>query len=152
MFLEALIPPPVVAGLIGLAMFFLAPWTGLLAIHRAIYLTISAGFAFIGIGVIIGALIPFWRQGTTINPHTPQKTTRLITQGIYRWSRNPMYLGMLCGLIAWAFFLSSPPLLLGALIFMGYLNRFQIAPEEKHLTAIFGDDYRAYQQSTRRWI
>ena len=98
------------------------------------------------------AVWSFRRQRTTINPHLPQQTVALVTEGVYRYTRNPMYLGMLCFLLAWALWLSTPLALLGLALYVGYLNRFQIGPEERVLEERFGTRFTSYCATVRRWL
>ena len=76
----------------------------------------------------------------------------LVCTGVYRLTRNPMYVGLLLLLIAWAIYLSSAWALLGPLAFVQYMNRFQIGPEEKVLEELFGDAFSRYRQKVRRWL
>ena len=76
----------------------------------------------------------------------------MVTDGIYRYSRNPMYLGMALLLAAWALWLGNAAALLGIVLFVALINRYQIRPEERILAAKFGDDYRNYCRRTRRWL
>lgn len=99
-----------------------------------------------------GAGIRFRRANTTVNPLKPQAASSLVTAGIYRYTRNPMYLGLLFLLVAWAVLLSSPFALLGPVAFVTYISRFQIVPEERVLAALFGAEYAAYQAGVRRWL
>jgi protein-S-isoprenylcysteine O-methyltransferase Ste14 len=108
---------------------------------------------------VVGALIcslgvaSFRRANTTVNPITPDKASALVVDGIYRFSRNPMYLGFLFLLVAWAIFLANwPALMLAPPVFVIYMNKFQIVPEEKTLSALFGDDFESYKCLVRRWI
>jgi len=94
----------------------------------------------------------FRRAQTTINPMKPEKTSALVTEGIYRVTRNPMYVGLLCVLAGWAFYLAAPWVLAGPAAFFAYISRFQIAPEERVLSAMFGEAYAAYQAQVRRWL
>jgi len=105
-------------------------------------------------GMMLGlwAVWSFRRQRTTINPHLPQQTVALVTEGVYRYTRNPMYLGMLCFLLAWALWLSTPLALLGLALYVGYLNRFQIGPEERVLEERFGTRFTSYCATVRRWL
>ena len=105
-----------------------------------------------GAGFAIAGVLAFRRHHTTINPLHPEKTSRLVTGGIYRISRNPMYVGMAMLLLAWAVFLESPAALLGIGAFIAYITRFQIVPEERVLLAKFGDAYIDYVRRVRRWI
>jgi protein-S-isoprenylcysteine O-methyltransferase Ste14 len=72
--------------------------------------------------------------------------------GVYRWTRNPMYLGMAVLLLAWGLWLANGAALAVISLFVAYLNRFQIAPEERALQARFGDEFTAYRARVRRWL
>ncbi|MEX0274126.1 MAG: isoprenylcysteine carboxylmethyltransferase family protein [Flavobacteriaceae bacterium] len=98
------------------------------------------------------AVFQFIRVRTTVNPHMPQKANKLVTGGLYRFSRNPMYLGMLLALLALGLQLGNAFNTIVAALFVSYMNRFQILPEERMLTSIFGDDYRRYCSKVRRWF
>jgi protein-S-isoprenylcysteine O-methyltransferase Ste14 len=76
----------------------------------------------------------------------------MVTSGVYRHTRNPMYLGMLCLLGAWAAWLGNAAALLGLPAFVAYMNRFQIAPEERALAQRFGAAFDAYAARVRRWL
>lgn len=97
-------------------------------------------------------LIQFRRAGTTINPHTPHRARMLVRSGIYRFTRNPMYLGLALLLLAWCVERANPWTLLVPLCFVTYLTRYQILPEERVLTERFGESYREFLQQTRRWL
>lgn len=150
--MELRIPPPLVALAAALLMWVLSeavpaagirvPGTGVIAIVLA-----ALGFVIAGFGAV-----SFRRAGTTIDPHTPEKSSALVVRGIYRYSRNPMYLGIALVLLGWVVFLSNLLALLVLPAFILYLNRYQIAPEERALEARFGEDYRRYKRSVRRWL
>lgn len=101
---------------------------------------------------MLAGVISFRRARTTVNPLKPETATALVTSGVYRYTRNPMYLGMLAILVAWAAFLASPAALLGPLGFWTYIQRFQIRPEEKMLTSLFGRAFTDYTSRVRRWL
>ncbi|MDR6576679.1 protein-S-isoprenylcysteine O-methyltransferase Ste14 [Pseudomonas extremaustralis] len=82
----------------------------------------------------------------------PQQASALVEAGIYRYSRNPMYLGFAIILAAWALVLASPLTLLGVVAFVLYMNRFQITPEEWALEALFGESFARYRARVRRWL
>ena len=105
------------------------------------------GLACSGLGVAA-----FRRARTTVNPLTPDATTALVVSGIYRVTRNPMYLGFLLLLLAAIIWLGNPVALLVAPAFVLYLNRFQIGPEEIALRARFGAQFQTYAGRVRRWI
>ena len=150
--LELKFPPPAVALVIAVFMWlvyraappltFVFPAHGLFAI-----ILVIAGFVISLLGVLT-----FRFARTTVNPTKPELSSSLVTWGIYSITRNPMYLGLLTMLSGWAVFLSNALALLFLPVFLFYLNRFQIKPEERTLTAIFGEDYVAYQGRVRRWI
>ncbi|MGL5813328.1 MAG: methyltransferase family protein [Aeromonas sp.] len=98
-----------------------------------------------------GALLHFAHQRTTVNPIRLQQSRVLVTQGVYRISRNPMYLGLLCWLMALACYLGGIAVWLGPLLLFGWLTRFQILPEERALRARFGVAYLQYCRRVRRW-
>lgn len=108
--------------------------------------------AVAGICFDIAGISSFHRARTTVNPLRPERATSLVTSGVYRITRNPMYVGMLFILVSWALFLSSLWALLGPVAFILYMNRFQIRPEEQALARIFGDGFTAYTNKVRRWL
>lgn len=113
---------------------------------------LSVGIAVAGIGIAVLGVLAFRRADTTVDPRWPDQSTTLVVRGVYRYSRNPMYLGFLLVLCAWGVFLGSisPWLMLPA--FVVYMNRFQIAPEERFMREKFGGSYSAYSASVRRWV
>ncbi|MBZ0113624.1 MAG: isoprenylcysteine carboxylmethyltransferase family protein [Thermoanaerobaculia bacterium] len=113
---------------------------------------VALTFLGLGVGLILTASRSFRRHRTTVNPTRPTRSRRLVTTGLYRWSRNPIYLGLLCLLVAWAFRLSSPASLVLTPLFVLYLNRYQIVPEERALEKIFGEAFEEFCRQTRRWI
>jgi protein-S-isoprenylcysteine O-methyltransferase Ste14 len=104
-------------------------------------------------GFLIGILgvATFRRAKTTVDPTKPRASS-LVTWGVYAVSRNPMYLGGLIMLLGWALFLSNALAFLFLPAYILYINRFQIAPEERALTSLFGATYAAYQVRARRWL
>lgn len=117
--------------------------------HRQV---LVAATAALGIAIDVAGLVAFRRARTTINPLSPHKASALVTGGIYRWTRNPMYLGMAALLLAWGLWLANAGALAVISAFVAYLNRFQIAPEERALEARFGADFAAYRARVRRWL
>ena len=110
--------------------------------------------AAVGIGLSVAAtgVLSFRMAETTVNPMKPDSSSALVVSGIYRWTRNPMYLGFLCILIGWGIFLSNAAAFLVLPGFVFYLNRFQIEPEEQALTRLFGETFLTYRSRVRRWI
>ncbi len=150
--LELKIPPPAVGALVALAMWglsHLGPAFGLLPGLRAVVvaLLVLAGLAFDVLG-----LLAFLGARTTINPLRPERSTALVTGGVYRLTRNPMYVGMALLLSAWAVHLGALAAWLGPVAFVLYITRFQILPEERMLDRLFGEPYRAWCAQVRRWL
>jgi protein-S-isoprenylcysteine O-methyltransferase Ste14 len=118
--------------------------------------SIKLGIVFLlllcGIAIELMGLLHFRKAKTTINPLKPEESSQLVTFGIYQITRNPMYLGMTLLLFAWGIYLTNifPIALLP--LFNLYITQFQIKPEEKILTNIFGQDFILYCKKVRRWI
>lgn len=114
----------------------------------------AVAVAFVGAGVIISllAVVAFRKAKTTVNPTKPGTTSAMVTSGIYRLSRNPMYVGFLLALTGWAAFLSHILAFAFLPAFVAYMNRFQISPEERALSANFGSQFATYRQAVRRWL
>jgi protein-S-isoprenylcysteine O-methyltransferase Ste14 len=146
------IPPPVVAVLVAAGMWRLSRWWPLARFE----LPASAllGLAVASIGGIVSSLgaREFRRSKTTVNPLHPERASAVVTSGVYRYTRNPMYAGIVLVLLGCflAFGALSP--LLGLPVFVGYITRFQIQPEERALQAKFGAQYIEYQARVRRWL
>lgn len=111
-----------------------------------------AVLACAGAGLLVAGAMSFRYAGTTVNPLRPQDASSLVTSGVYRMTRNPMYTGLLLMLLAWAVFLSALWSFLVLPVFVLYVTRFQIQPEERMLAVIFGETYREYTNRVRRWL
>lgn len=115
--------------------------------------SVAVVFATAGSLASVMSVNSFRNVKTTVNPTKPHQATSLVIKGVYRISRNPMYLGFLLLLIAWGFYLAHlPALLLLPTIFVIYMNTFQIPAEEKALHIKFGEDFISYKNSVRRWL
>lgn len=150
--LEHKIPPPVVAALIAAAMWGISSLQPALSLAPAMRQFLAATLAIVGVTFDLLGLWAFRRSRTTINPLKPRKASALVTGGVYRVSRNPMYVGLALLLAAWAVHLSMLWPLLGPALFVFYMNRFQIGPEERVLRGKFGEAYAAYAARVRRWL
>ena len=108
----------------------------------------------LGMGVLVGliTLIQFYNAKTSIDPRTPSKATNLVTNGLYKFSRNPMYLALLMVLLAWGLWLGNAFNVLLAAGFVRYMNKFQIIAEERALSALYGKGYQHYCTQVRRWF
>jgi protein-S-isoprenylcysteine O-methyltransferase Ste14 len=150
--LELKIPPPLVLLIFALAMWFAAPLTEPLRIALSVRIGIAALLVVVGESISLAGIIWFRRAKTTINPMKAKNASSLVTSGVYSFTRNPMYLGMVFTLVGWSVFLSSPITFFSVPLFVFYINRFQIIPEERVLVLIFGDEYAEYKNKVRRWI
>ena len=150
--LELKVPPLLVALTVALAMGAIASFTPTLDIDGMLRAAVAIVVAAAGLAVGLAGILAFRRATTTVNPMTPGKASSLVTGGIYRVTRNPMYVGVAIVLVAWAVFLASPWALVGVLAFAAYLTRFQIVPEERALASRFGDAYAIYAARVRRWL
>jgi protein-S-isoprenylcysteine O-methyltransferase Ste14 len=115
-------------------------------------LVFPVGLALLGALTCLAGVVAFRRAKTTVNPMKPDTTSSLVVSGIYRYTRNPMYLGFLLLLMAWAAALSNMLALVSLLAFVLYMNRFQIVPEERMLASRFAQDYAEYRTRVRRWL
>ncbi len=149
--LETRIPPPLVGLSMALLMWAISIWWPL-AFAFVWQLPLALLLVAVGAGLDLVGLLAFRRARTTINPLKPQRTSALVSSGVYRVTRNPMYLGMLCLLLAWAVYLGQPWTLLGPVVFVAYITRFQIVPEERAIRARFGPEFDAYCARVRRWL
>jgi protein-S-isoprenylcysteine O-methyltransferase Ste14 len=108
--------------------------------------------AIAGAMIILLGVASFRRAKTTINPMKPELSSSLVISGIYKLSRNPMYLGFLLVLAGWAVILSNALAFVFVAAFIFYMNRFQIEPEEKALAAKFNQEFGDYKSRVRRWL
>ncbi len=149
---ERRIPPPVVGLAVAAAMVWIAPRLPRVEGFAGVRLAVAIAIAALGVSIDLSALLQFRRARTTANPLRPENTTALVTAGVYRFTRNPMYVGLLCLLVALVIQLGSLPALVGPVIFVLYIGRFQIAPEERVMAQRFGAEFDAYRARVRRWL
>lgn len=150
--LELRVPPVVVAGLAAAFIWAAAEWGPLVLGSRLGQSAVAAGLAALGVGVAFSGVLAFARARTTVHPMQPGKASALVRGGIYRFTRNPMYLGIALGLLGWAIHLGTLFGVLGIPGFVAYLTRFQIVPEERALANLFGKEFDEYRSRVRRWI
>jgi protein-S-isoprenylcysteine O-methyltransferase Ste14 len=149
---ENRIPPPVVAVACALIMWACARWLPSASAQFQWQDWAAAVLLAAGVGVIATAIAQFVRARTTVDPLHPAAASTLVDGGVFRLTRNPMYLGMATVLAAWALWLGNAAAALLVAGFVGWITRFQIAPEERALRAHFGDAFDAYARRVRRWI
>ncbi|RLA12846.1 MAG: isoprenylcysteine carboxylmethyltransferase family protein [Gammaproteobacteria bacterium] len=155
--LEARVPPPLIVILFGVVM-----WLATRYLPAPLFLAESSeeswryplmiALLLVAVFIFINAVMTFKKAKTTINPHTPSKSSTLVTSGVFRFSRNPLYLAMLLILIGWGLWLGSGISILLSAGFFLYIDRLQIILEERALQTIFGDEFIDYKQRVRRWL
>lgn len=150
--LENRIPPPLAVVLIGVVMAIIALPSRSVPLGGVTRLVIGGVAIALGGLVVVHGARTFWKAGTTINPVRLDQTSALVTTGLFRYTRNPMYVGFTAVLVGWAACLGSPWTLLGPVVFVLFTDRFQIIPEERVMREKFGPAYAAYCSHVRRWL
>lgn len=150
--LELKVAPDVVWLLVAALMWLVSTLTPRLDVAAPVRAAVAVAAVFAGVALIIAARVALDRSHTTWHPSEPHRTKRLVTDGPFRFSRNPTYVGMLLVLVGWSAFLRSPAAFAAAASFAAYIQRFQIRPEERILSAILGEEYRDYTMRVRRWL
>lgn len=152
--MKAVIPPPVVLLICGLLMWLIKRWI------PSFYLTFPNSNILFWIVLLAGLLVlasgfsHMIRHKTTTRPFRKSlgEATTIVTKGIFRYTRNPIYLGMAILLVAWVIFLENWLAVTGVVVFIAFITEYQIKPEEEALEKIFGDEYVRYRKAVRRWI
>ena len=150
--MQTKIPPPIWLLTFGVGMWFIAGSPYGYRVDIPFALAPALLFGLIGLYYPIAGILRFRNAKTTINPHRLEETSSLVDDGIYRKTRNPMYLGLLLILTGWAVWLGSLTNLVLIVLFMLVITELQIKPEEKTLRKLFGHDYEEYCRKVRRWI
>ena len=148
--METKIPPPLVTLVFGMSIYFSREMFPVIEVQHSFYLGIFLLLS--GFFILLSAVRLFRKDKTTVNPLSPEQATKLVTDGIFKYSRNPMYLGMafVLGSIAVFFNLIGGIILIA--LFCAYITKFQIIPEERAMRDLFSHDFEKYIKSTRRWI
>jgi protein-S-isoprenylcysteine O-methyltransferase Ste14 len=150
--MNPLVPPPVVAAIIGVVMWAVDRKLELGKFESALLAPVAGVLLIVGLLLMFVAVASFVAAKTTVNPLRPSRASSLVTTGIFRISRNPIYLGDLLVLAALAVWLGNLVNVVLLFPFVWYINRFQIIPEERVLEKLFGASYVAYCSRVRRWL
>jgi protein-S-isoprenylcysteine O-methyltransferase Ste14 len=150
--LELKLPPIALVVFTSALMWLVARYLPSLVFFFPGRVPVALGFIIAGLIVSVLGVVQFRRAGTTVNPVTPHSASSLVVSGIYRFTRNPMYLGFLLILVGWGIFLANALSFLLLPIFVAYLTRFQIKPEEQALSRAFGAAFTDYKSKVRRWL
>ena len=147
------IPPPLVALIVMLLTFLSRDYLDIFYLHPHLQRTLFLLFLVIGVSVIFLATRQFKISKTTVNPLKPETASSLVTSGIFRRTRNPMYLGLTSLLISFSIYFSSVfGIIIYLPLFISYITIFQIIPEEDAMNKLFSNDYKSYCLKVRRWI
>ena len=144
------IPPPLLVLILVVSNYFSSKKIDLILIPNQNI--ISFIIFLIGLIILINPIVRFIKSKTTIDPIKFKKVNKLITSGIYKFSRNPMYLGLLMIVISTSIFYLNIFSVATPILFYFWINRFQIKREEIFLTEKFGKEYLLYKTKTRKWI
>jgi protein-S-isoprenylcysteine O-methyltransferase Ste14 len=150
--LELKIPPLIVLAIAAGLMWAIARATPQWTLLYPGRLLTAATLLLLGVAIMLIGVLAFRKASTTVDPRSPQSTSQVVRSGIYRFTRNPMYLGMLVVLVAWMVWLSNAGAVAVPIFFALYITRWQIVPEERALAEKFGAVYESYRQSVRRWL
>jgi len=148
--LSTKIPPPIVTLIFGLIIFFSKSLFPIFNFNNSNY--VSLIFLIFGFIILITAVKSFKKHQTTINPLNPDQASTLVNSGIFSFTRNPMYLGMLFILLSISFNFNILGGIIICFLFKIYITIFQIMPEEEAMEKIFGKDFVEYKNKVRRWI
>ena len=144
------IPPPILVLILVSSNYFSS--TKIDLFHLPNQNIISILILLMGMLILINPIFKFIKSKTTIDPIKFKKVNKLITSGIYKYSRNPMYLGLLMIVISTSIFYLNIFSITTPFLFYCWINKFQIKREEIFLTEKFGKKYMSYKTKTRRWI
>ena len=150
MLLNTKIPPPIIAILFAVLIFYFSDSFAYVDLPFKIYFSLF--FVLLGFFIIFSSARNFKKKETTVNPIKPEEASQLVTDGFFKITRNPMYLGMLLFLLGLSIYNGLIVGLVFLPLFVGYITFFQIIPEESAMIEIFGEDYKAYMKKVRRWI
>lgn len=145
-------PPPILGLGTGLAMWLITMGFPEFRLDLPLIRIVGLIIMVLGLAIDVISIAAFVRARTSLTPLTPEKASQLVVSGLYKYSRNPMYLGLLVLLTGWGLHLSHPVAFLLLPVFVIYITIFQIKPEEKALQRKFGAAYESYCQKVRRWI
>ncbi len=146
------IPPVVQTILFGTLSWLIAQNFPVADISYPVLKYLAIGLFLFGTAILLQAVLTFARQNTTVNPLEPEKADKLVLSGLYRYTRNPMYLGLAAILFALAFVLQNVAALAGPILFWLGVHNYVLLYEEPHLEREFGESYLDYKTRVSRWL
>ena len=150
--MKLLIPPPILALMSAILMLIISKYFNKANFSLNQHNQFALFFLIVALIIIVISIAKFIKIKTTISPLKPNKTSILVDSGIYKYTRNPMYLGLLLILFSLFLYLKNFLSFLVLPLFVIYITKNQILPEEKVLENLFGDQYKKYKNKVRRWI
>lgn len=150
--LEKKIPPVFLVAITGLLMQMRTFWIDIADVPNSLRFGLAATCFGLAMALGVTAVNSFRLHKTTVNPHHADRASSLVTQGIFQWTRNPMYVSMVLLLLSWLFVIGNALSVLWIGLFVLYMTVFQIWPEERALMDKFGEPYRDYLGQVNRWI
>jgi len=158
--LENKIPPPLVLLITLVLMKFITYFDDarheyarhLFPVPDVLQLSLAIGLTLTGIFIAVLGILRFREKRTTVNPLRPEEASSLVTSGVFRFTRNPMYLGLALIAFGWGIYLGSIWALSGVIMLVLFINRFQVQPEERAMHKLFDQEFKDYCKRTRRWI
>ena len=144
------IPPPIVTLFFGLCIYLSRSYFP--EFSNSVLNLLSIISFVVGIFFFAAAVSSFKKQKTTVNPISIEKASSLVVSGIFKYSRNPMYLGMSFALLGLAFQFNLVGGLLLTSIFILFITTFQIKPEEVAMEKLFDQEWKNYTKNVRRWL
>lgn len=150
--LELKVPPVAVFLLVILLMYGLTVLVPSLNISVPFVEVVVGGLTLLSGYMGIAGLYEFHKVKTTVNPVKPDTASSVVRTGVFSFSRNPMYMALLLLIIAIGLWWQHLSVVLCSVVFVSYMNRFQIKPEERVLERLFGEEYVDYKNHVRRWI
>ncbi len=151
-YLELKIPPVLFFAILTVLMWLTSMVSADSGINGTLRLALGLFSLFLGAGIALAGVVEFRKARTSVNPLNPNDASSVVSRGIFKYTRNPMYLGLLLGLLSWACYLDNLYALVFVLFFPIYMTQFQIKPEERLLESNFGKDYALYKTRVRRWL
>jgi len=150
--LELKLSPVMTTTVLAVAMWFIAQNSAGSELPSVLRWAVLLLLVAVGSAVGLAGVWSFRSAQTTVNPYRPHATSTLVTSGVYRFTRNPMYLGLMLALAGWGIYLANVWSLLLGFAFVPFMNRFQIEPEERALEHTYGEEFRSYCRKVRRWL
>ena len=150
--LENKVPPPALVIPVAAGMWLATNYWRALPMNPVLHLVLTAVVGVFALTFGLSGIFAFRRAQTTIDPVHIGQASRVVSIGIYRLSRNPMYVGLTGLLTMFAVHLAVPLALLGPITFALFIHFFQILPEERAMEKKFGHEYLDYKKRVRRWL